>query len=61
LTSRLFALDFFEFGWPNVPILDVFIGAGKSKVNFMRYLEDCEGYDEESHVDIQTVRALCFR
>jgi len=45
LISGVFALDFFELGWPNVPILDLFVQTGAQADEIQRYIKD-DGYDE---------------
>jgi hypothetical protein len=59
LISGVFALNFFEFGWSNVPVLDLFVEAGGKTDGLVAYIKDREDYDKEDYLEITMVRG-CF-
>ena len=59
LISGVFALNFFELGWSNVPVLDLFVEVGGRTDEIVTYIKDHEGYDKEDYPEITMVSA-CF-
>lgn len=59
LISGIFALNFLESGWSNVPILDLFVKAGGQTDGLVTYIKDHEGYNKEDRLEITNVRT-CF-
>jgi hypothetical protein len=58
LISGVSALNFFELGWSNVPILDLFVEAGGQTDGLVAYIKDREDYNEEENLEITMVRGL---
>jgi hypothetical protein len=56
LISGVFALNFFEFGWSKVPILELFVEAGGQTDGLVAYIEDSEDYGKEDYLEITMVR-----
>ena len=58
LISGVSALNFFELGWSNVPILDLFVQAGGQTEGLVAYITDRENYDKEEDLETTMVRGL---
>lgn len=59
LISGVFALNFFELGWSNVPVLDLFVEAGGQTDEIVTYIKDHEDYDKEDYLE-STMVSACF-
>jgi hypothetical protein len=56
LISGVFALNFFQFGRSNVPVLDLFVKAGGQTDGLVAYIKDYANYDNEDYLEITMVR-----
>lgn len=61
LISGVFALNFFELGWSNVPVLELFVEVGAQTDELVAYIKDNEDYDREDYLDITMVSACFWR
>ena len=60
LISGGFALSFFDLGWSNVPVLDIFVEAGGQTDGLVAYIKNSEGYDKEDYLENTMVTNLLY-